>query len=368
MRTLIALAALALAACRQTPPQPEAVVKYGVPVKAGAMDSILVKDYAPSSSLVVPKSDIAKARFPVIDVHSHASMSSIKSRADVDAWVKIMDETGVEFSVVFTDADRAGFDRQAELFSAYPKRFQLWYTPSAESLPGNAIAELERAHSKGARGVGEITDKGWGVEANEKSAKPRAQRLRFNDPRMDPFWKRCGELNMPVNIHLADHPSCWRPLDRHQERSPDFQAFNLYGKDVPSYDELLAMRASLLDRNPKTTFIFCHFSNQGNDTAALSRMLDRHPNMYLDISARDYEIGRQPHTMRAFLQKHKDRIMFGTDMGRDHDMYRMWWRLLESPDESIQGRAGWPYYGLQLDDATLRSLYRDTARKVLRLP
>jgi hypothetical protein len=44
---------------------------------------------------------------------------------------------------------------------------------------------------------------------------------------------------IPVNIHVADHPSCWRPLDSHQERPTDFQVFNLYEKDVPSYAELL---------------------------------------------------------------------------------------------------------------------------------
>jgi hypothetical protein len=67
--------------------------------------------------------------------------------------------------------------------------------------------------------------------------------------------------------------------------------------------------------------VLCHFSNQGNDTAALAKRLDRFSNMYVDISARDYEIGRQPRTMKAFLEKYKGRVMFGTDMGRDKQMY-----------------------------------------------
>lgn len=361
-----ALAAMAVAtACKQAPE----TVKYGVPVKPGPMDSLLLKDYAPASSLVTPRTRIDKARFPVIDVHSHASMSAIKTRADVDAWVKTMDEAGVEMSVVFTEADGADFDRLAELFlGAHPRRFQVWYTPKVSSLPSNAVAELERVHAKGARGVGELTDKGWGVERDEKSAQPRAERLRFDDARLDAYWEKCADLNMPVNIHIADHPSCWKPLDAKQERTPDFQAYNLYGKDVPSYDELLAGRERLLAKHPRTKFIFCHFSNQGNDTAALARMLDRYPNMYVDLSARDYEIGRQPRTMRAFLGKYKDRVMFGTDMGRTREMYEGWWRLLETPDEFLPGRVWWTYYGLELDDATLRAVYRETARKVLALP
>ncbi|MFI5387916.1 MAG: amidohydrolase family protein, partial [Fimbriimonadales bacterium] len=92
--------------------------------------------------------------------------------------------------------------------------------------------------------------------------------------------------------------------------------FNLSGKDVPSYQELLATRDSLLAKHPKTTFVFCHFSNQGNDTASLAKVLDKYPNLYLDIAARDYEIGREPKTAARFLARYKDRIMFGTDMGR----------------------------------------------------
>ncbi len=378
--TLLALLTLAfsIAIVRAEPQQKAAakqktVIKYGVPVKGGAMDGILLKDYTPASSLVVPVTALKKARFPVIDAHSHSSMGNIKTRADVDAWVKTMDETGIELSVVFTNTSGAEFDRLADLFlGSYPKRFQVWYSldathPDAPGFTEKAVAELERVHKKGARGVGELTDKGWGVEASEANALPRSKRLRFHDPRLDAFWKRCGELNMPVNIHIADHPSCWKPLDTKQERSPDFQNFNLSGKDVPSFEELLAMREPLLTKHPKTKFIFCHFSNQGHDTAALAKMLDRFPNMYVDISARDYEMGRQPRTMKAFLEKYKDRVLYGTDMGRDKSMYEGWWRLLESADEYMPGRIWWPYYGLQLSEPVLKSLYRDTALKVLNL-
>ncbi len=113
-------------------------------------------------------------------------------------------------------------------------------------------------------------------------------------PRLDLFWKKCAELKIPVNTHIADHPSCWQPLGPNQERTPDFQHFNLYGKDVPSYEELLGHRDRLLERHPDTRFIACHLSNQGNNLAAAGQALDRFPNLYFDISARDYELGRQP--------------------------------------------------------------------------
>jgi predicted TIM-barrel fold metal-dependent hydrolase len=377
--TLVSCILFAAAVIAQQTAPPEAVpkksaeLKYGIRVQEGPMDELRLKDYKPASSLVVPKTGIAKARFPVIDVHSHASMSGIRTRADVDAWVKTMDEVGIEKSIVFTESTGADFDRIADLFlQSYPARFQVWCgldtrDIGAAGYPERAARELERCYRKGARGAGELTDKGWGMQSNERNALARARRLRLDDPRLDPFWRKLAELGIPANVHIADHPSCWKPLGPEQERTPDFQGFNLHGKDVPSHEELIASRDRMLERHPRTTFIFCHLSNMGHDLASLSRALDRYPNMYVDISARDYELGRQPRFARAFLSKYRGRVLFGTDMGRDKAMYRGWWRLLESADEYMPGRIWWPYYALELDSPALRSLYRDTALKVLKL-
>jgi predicted TIM-barrel fold metal-dependent hydrolase len=342
--------------------------KFGVTVQPGPMDSILLKDYAPESSLVVPQTRVSKARFAAIDVHSHSSQSRVKSAQDVDDWVRTMDEVGIETSVVFTGATGDEFDRQADLFlSRHPGRFQVYCSLDTTNLDApdysaRAVRELERCYRKGARGVGESTDKGSGIQ---KGSLPRDRRLHFDDARLAAVWEKCGELHMPINVHIADHPSCWKPLGPHQERTPDFQHFNQYGKDVWSYEELLASRGRLLEKHPRTTFIACHLGNQGNDFAALAKELDRYPNLFVDLSARDYEIGRQPRTAAKFLGKYRQRVLFGTDMERDANMYRAWWRLLESGDEFIPGRLWWRYYGLELPAPVLQSIYRENARRVL---
>ena len=181
---------------------------------------------------------------------------------------------GVERSIILTDATGAEFDRLADLYlKAYPDRFQLYCgldttDIGASDYPQRAVRELVRCYEKGARGVGELSDKGWGYNGSSKQPLPRNQRLHPDDPRLDLFWKKCAELKIPVNTHIADHPSCWQPLGPNQERTPDFQTFNLHGKDVPSYEELLGHRDRLLERHPDTRFIACHLSNQGNDLAA----------------------------------------------------------------------------------------------------
>ena len=339
------------------------------------MNSILVKDWAPDSSLVVPETHLPKARFGAIDVHMHLYR---KTPEEIAAWVRLMDETGVRTSIILSEATGAEFDRLVELFlKPYPGRFQLWCGLDIRDFenpdyPRRAAAELERCYRRGARGVGELSDKGWGImggmaatETDKILKLPRGRRLHPDDPRLDLFWDQCAKLKLPVNLHIADHPSAWRSPDNHQERGPGSFRWNQYGKDVPSYEELLAARDRLLERHPRTTFIACHFSNQGNDLAALSRVMDRFPNLYLDISARAYEFGRQPRMAARFMTKYKDRLLFGTDSEPSQAMYLSWWRVLESADEYIRGPLWWRLYGLELPAPVLEAVYRGTAMRIL---
>lgn len=276
---------------------------------------------------------------------------------------------GVERTVILTGATGPEFDKLIDLYlKPYPNRFLLFCGLDTHDIhkpdyPQRAAAELERCYRKGARGLGELTDKGTGYSRDPNL--PRNRRLHPDDPRLNAFWDKCAELKLPVVTHIADHPSCWQPLDVYQERTPDYQHFNLYGKDVPSYEELIAIRDRAVANHPKTTFIACHLGNQGNNLAVLAKALDKYPNLYVDISARDYEVGRAPRAAAKFLARYRTRVLFGTDMGRDAEMYRSWWRLFETPDEFMPGRIWWRYYGLELPAPVLESLYRGNARRLL---
>ena len=349
-------------------------VKYGdwggpgVSAESGPMDKILIKDYAPRSLVVTKETFVAKAKYPVIDSHVHVVG---KTPAEIAEWVQTMDEVGMESSIVLTRAIGEKFEALSELMTkTYPGRFQLYCGMDLTGIdqpdyPQRAVAELEHCYRNGARGVGEITDKGYGITGD--SSLPRDKRLHPDDQRLDAFWQKCAELKLPVNLHVADHPSCWTPLDVYQERTPDYQHFNQYGKNIPSFNELIEKRNRTLARHPDTVFIACHFGNQGHDLETLSRAMDKYTNLYLDTSARDYEIGRTPRNSARFMNKYKDRILFGTDMGREKCMYQIHWRLLETADEYIPGRVGWRYYGLELPDETLKAIYRDTAKRIFRI-
>ncbi len=332
----------------------------------GPMDKVLLKDYRPDVSLVAPVTHVPRAKYAAIDAHSSPFADTPQA---VTEWVKTMDEVGIELTVIQTGATGGRFDRMVELFlKPYPNRFQLYCgidttNPEAADYPQRAATELERCYRKGARGVGEVSDKGPGLTAGV--LRPRNGRLHVDDPRLVLFWRKCADLKIPVHLHIADHPSAWMPPDERQERPPEFQRYNQWGKDVPSHEELLGKRDRLLTRNPETRFIVCHLSNQGHDLGSLAKVLDRFPNMYLDMSARAYEVGRQPRTVAKFLSRYQDRVLFGTDQGTDKTMYQAWWRLFETADEFMPGPSWWRHYGLELPGEVLRKLYRENAKRLL---
>jgi predicted TIM-barrel fold metal-dependent hydrolase len=98
--------------------------------------------------------------------------------------------------------------------------------------------------------------------------------------------------------------------------------------------------------------------------------LDECPNLYLDISARIAELGRQPYTARRFFLQYADRILFGTDLGPDLAAYRLYYRFLETDDEyfnydpkDIPSQGRWRIYGLFLPNEVLEKVYyQNTAR------
>jgi predicted TIM-barrel fold metal-dependent hydrolase len=336
------------------------------------MDSVLLKDYAPKSSVIADKTFLPKAKFSTIDVHIHhypEQSEGISPEEALAEWVKTQEEVGIETSVLLSGATGEEFDRLVEMYlTPYPDRFLLFCGVETSNMADpdyseRAVAELERCYKVGARGVGELSDKGFGLTRDPKLSPD--ERLHHDDPRLDAFWEKCAELNLPVNVHIADHPSSWQAPNVYQERTPVFQQFNQYEDNGLKYEELLAILPNMLKSHPNTKFIACHLANLGNDLERLGKLLDEHPNLMLDISARDYEVGRQPRAAAKFLGKYSNRVLFGTDMGMEKDMYQSWWRLLESADEHMTGRVWWRYYGLELSDPILEALYRGNAKNFL---
>ncbi|HOT96558.1 MAG TPA: amidohydrolase family protein [bacterium] len=331
-------------------------------------EQLLLKDYRPKSIYRVPVHHIERAKFPVIDVHSHPYA---QSSAEIGEWVKTMDRAGIEKTIILSMANGARFDSIYAAYAAWPNRFEVWcgFDFHGYDQPGygpSAVAELERCYKLGARGVGELGDKGEGlVYGNEP-----APGMHLEDPRMDPLLEKCAQLGMPVSIHVGDPIWMYQPMDSTNDGLMNGYTWRLDNKK--NLVDLTGMVASLeraVARHPRTTFIACHFANCDYDLTALGKLLDRYPNLYADISARYAETAPVPRATRAFYEKYSTRLLYGTDMGMDAEMYAVTFRILESADEHFYEiglfNYHWPLYGLDLSDKVLKRVYRTNALKAL---
>ena len=122
-------------------------------------------------------------------------------------------------------------------------------------------------------------------------------------------------------------------------------------------------------KHSNTTFICCHFANLDYDLARLGQVLERHPNLYADISARYAETAPIPRFAAKFYEKYADRLVYGTDMGFDKPMYRTTFRILETSDEHFYEHDMFGYHwalnGFGLSDEVLKKVYRTNAQKIL---
>jgi predicted TIM-barrel fold metal-dependent hydrolase len=130
----------------------------------------------------------------------------------------------------------------------------------------------------------------------------------------------------------------------------------------------MATFENALRENPATIFIACHYLNMNQDLPRLGAMLDKYPNMYIDISARVAESAHTPRATREFLIKYQDRVLFGTDNGMAADMYRNIFRILETEDEHIyihDYNYHWALSAFYLPDTVLEKIYNKNAKRIL---
>jgi uncharacterized protein len=336
--------------------------------KAGSPETILLKDYRPKSIYKIPVTEIARAKFPAIDMHSHPYA---KTAREIEEWVRNMDEVGVEKTIILTMATGAEFDEIYRKYAKYPERFEMWcgFDFTSYDKPGfgpAAVKELERCRQAGSRGVGEIHDKGKGLV----SGKSKAPGMHPDDPRMDSLFEKCGELGMPISLHVADPIWMYQKMDRHNDGLMNAWEWRL--DNQPNIVGLTGM-IDILERTARkhrnTTFVACHFANLDYDLARLGELLERNPNLYADISARYAETAPIPRFASQFYAKHADRLVYGTDMGFDKAMYRVTFRILESLDEHFyeieQFSYHWSLNGFGLSDAILKQVYHENAAKLL---
>jgi predicted TIM-barrel fold metal-dependent hydrolase len=365
-----------------------------------AVQPLSLADYQPKSMLQVKETRVERARFPAVDIHTHISVSA-KSEKGIelapertylgkpDELLSVMDRKNIGAMVNLTGGYDDGLvDVITKYDKSFPGRFysftepcySRFLEPNYPRIQGEAI---ERAHRAGAKGLKILKTLGLYLRESITSGKL----VRIDDPRFDPMWDACAQLNMPVAIHVSDPIAFFAPTDRFNERYEELNNhpdWSFHDHDFPSNAELLEARNRVFARHPKTQFLVLHVGNFSENLDNVSENLDRFPNMTVDIAARIGELGRQPRRSRRFFDRFQDRVLFGTDATPHGDefpqqvfndqLYEIYFRFLETDDEYFdyapakvppQGR--WRIYGIELPESILHKVYNLNAARLLHI-
>ena len=379
----------------------------GVAVRAAeaapepATASLPLKDFQPRSMLHVPETHVPRAKFPVIDIHTHLCFAAKQERgvplseerthlAPTSELLEVMEHSNIQLLVNVTGGMGAGLRDSVQRYDrAHAGRFltftEPWWPRAADSGYAQFQAdELVRAKRDGARGLKLL--KTLGLYLRERVTSGRL--ISIDDRRFDPMWEACAALQLPVAIHVSDPEAFFLPIDRFNERYEELNNhpdWSFHGGDFPGNAELLEARNRVFARHPGTQFIALHVGHDAENLASVSESMDKFPNMHVELGARIGELGRQPRTARRFFERYQDRILFGTDAtphGEEYPqqlfgnaLYEIYYRFLETEDEyfdyapaAVPPQGRWRIYGLGLPEGILRKVYHDNAARLLGLP
>ncbi len=215
--------------------------------------------------LQVPVTKVARARFPVIDVHVHISFlpshlafppktgDKLVYSAPPEELLPVMERKNIRTLVNLTGGVAENTRECVKRYDArHPGRFLTFTEPSYARVNDPGYPQLQadaiqQAKRDGAHGLKVI--KALGLALREKSG----QLIKVDDARFDPMWAACGDLDMPVAIHVSDPSAFFEPIDRFNERYENltlFPSWSFYGKDFPSNAELLGARNCMFAAAP----------------------------------------------------------------------------------------------------------------------
>lgn len=339
-----------------------------LPAAESAAPRIDFEKYNPKSTLVVPETPLARAKFPFIDIHNH--QRDLRSQ-DLGALLRQMDELNMAVMVNLSGGSGTFLSAAAtRIKSEAPSRLVLFANLdfSGFGRPGwteKAVTSLASDHAAGARGLKIF--KGYGMNNKDQDGK----RIPLDDPRMDPVWAKCGELRIPVLIHTGEPRSFWDPMDANNERWLELilhPSRRQSADRTASFDQLIQEQHAVFKKHPRTIFIAAHFDWHANDLQKLGGFLDAMPNLYVETGAIIAELGRQPRAARKFFERYQDRILFGKDSWVPSE-YATYFRVFETEDEYFpyhkKYHAFWAMYGMGLPDAVLKKIYYQNALRLI---
>tara|TARA_R110002049_G_scaffold28018_5_gene96674 strand:- start:29187 stop:30275 length:1089 start_codon:yes stop_codon:yes gene_type:complete len=215
------------------------------------------------------------------------------------------------------------------------------------------------------------------------------QLVMVDNPKLDTIFKYLTERRIPVVGHLGEPKNCWLPLEEmsvnndkvYFEEHPQYHMHK--HPELPSYEDQIAARDRMLEKNPDLIFVGAHMGSLEWSVDELAKRLDKFPNMSVDLAARIGQVFSQTienrEKVRDFFIKYQDRILYATDLadGGKNDpqilkkeMHETWlldWQFFVTDDIMKSDRVNEEFRGLKLPRAVVDKIYNGNAKNWLKM-
>ncbi len=332
----------------------------------------------------VPRSytvaDFASVEKVDIHVHINSTDSALIDQAAVDHFRLLTINVDYPDFPPLADQRRIA---QAQVAShpalvAYAATFSMsgWDAPGWQQ---QAIQGLDADFAAGAVAV-----KVWkNIGMSVRDAQGRL--VMIDDPKFDPVFDYIRRRQKVLIGHQGEPYNCWLPIDdmtvkgdkEYFREHPQYHMF--LHPELPSYEQQMAARDRMLNRNPHLKFMGAHMASLEWSVDRLAAFLDRYPNTMVDLAARMGQVQVQSNhdrdKVRRFFIRYQDRLIYGTDLTQDRDAdakemrgdaHTTWlrdWQYLATDLTFSVPDLDAPVHGLGLPKNVVRKIYSANAER-----
>lgn len=314
------------------------------------------------------------AALPIVDCHTHLGGPDLNA---VDQVLEVERAAGVGQVCVLMSSfpDRVNANPEG-LYAKWRHPERVWlfagldYSAIARDVDHRwtlSLAEqVDRLTAMGCDGIKML---------NGKPNCRKASGLALDCVVYDDYFARLEQRGLPVLWHVNDPEEFWDPEAAPAwARGPGW----LYDETFPTKEAIYAECERVLARHPRLRIIFAHFYFLSDDLPRASALLERYPNVCLDLAPGIemlHNFSKRPQEAREFFLRYQDRILFGTDLAPGGPRSRIWVvRNFLETDEQFHVPTDeplfWPDHrtmiqGIALPQDALRRIYAGNFRRVV---
>ncbi len=280
------------------------------------------------------------------------------------------------------------YNYRVDIKKRHPKDFEFATSFSIQEWDdpdwvNNTLDWIDKGIKEGAVGV-----KVWkniGMVFKDKNG----ELVMIDDPKFDTIFNMLTDRKIILIGHLGEPKNCWLPIEEMSTNNDkgyfkNHPQYHMYKHpDLPSYEEQIAARDRMLEKNPDLIFMGAHLGSLEWSVDELAKRLDKFPNMSVDMAARIgqlfYQTKEDREKVRAFFIKYQDRLLYATDMGdngkmgieeKQNEMHNTWirdWEYFVTDNVMTSELLTGEFRGLHLPREVIDKIYSKNARKWLKM-